>query len=163
MKRSGTRLLICTLLLIALTAGTLVASAAQSTVMILETTVDDGRLRDGPSSSYNVLRTLSKGEKVFFTGQTSAAFCLVRTAKGEVGYIYRGFLTNYGIVRMDQIYYALGTVNVYKRPSTDASRAGTLGAGEHVLVFLTSGDWAFIKTMNGGSGFARLSELSSFI
>ena len=52
-------MLICTLLLIALTAGTLVASAAQRTVMILKTTVDDGRLRDGPS--YNVLRTLSKG------------------------------------------------------------------------------------------------------
>lgn len=157
------RLLVCMLLALSLTLGTLSATAASNTIMILKTTVDGGRLRDGPTSAYNVIRSLGQGEKVFFAGQTSDAFCLVRTAKGETGYIYRGFLTPYGVVRMDQVYYAGGTVRVYRRPSTSASRVGTLGANDHVLVFATSGDWALIKTLNGGTGFARLSELNSIV
>lgn len=161
-KRGFFRMLLCTLLVAAMVVGPMVASAESNLLMILKTTVDGGRLREGPSSAYDVVVSLAENTKVFYWGEKSAAFCKVRTANGQVGYIYEGFLAAYGMVRLDQVYYAGGTVNVYKRPSTGGSRIGALGQGEHVLVFRTEGNWAFIKTLSGRAGFVQLSELNSF-
>ena len=161
-KRRFFRMMLCTLLVAAMVVGPLSASAASNLLMILKTTVDGGRLREGPSSSYDVIVSLPQNTKVFYWGEKSAAFCKVRTANGQVGYIYEGFLSAYGMVRLDQVYYAGGTVNVYKRPSTSGTRIGALGQGEHVLVFRTEGNWAFIKTLSGRAGFVQLSDLKSF-
>ena len=129
-------MVLCALLAAAVMIGPLSASAAsKNIIMILKTTVDGGRLREGPSSAYDV-------------------------ANGQEGYIYEGFLTPYGMVRLDQVYYAGGTTNVYKSPG--GSRIGALGQGEHVLVFKTQGDWAFIKTLSGRAGFVQLSNLRGF-
>ena len=161
MKRKFFCMVLCALLAAAVMIGPLSASAAsKNIIMILKTTVDGGRLREGPSSAYDVITSLSQNAKVFYWGEKSAAFCKVRTANGQEGYIYEGFLTPYGMVRLDQVYYAGGTTNVYKSPG--GSRIGALGQGEHVLVFKTQGDWAFIKTLSGRAGFVQLSNLRGF-
>ena len=54
-------------------------------------------------------------------------------------------------------------VHVYKQPSTSASHSGKLAANECVLVFAIRGDWAFVKRLNGASGFMRLSDLNSIM
>ncbi len=159
MKRKFPCMMLCALLVAALLASSLGASAASGIITMYKTTVADGRLREGPSSQYNVIRTLRKGEKVFYSGTMSAAFALVRTTDGDVGYIYNGFLTPYGNVRTDQLYYASGSVNVYRSASTGASRTGSISNGESVLVFQTANGWGFVKTFDGTTGFAPLNNL----
>lgn len=163
MKRNFLRILICTLLVTVLAIGPITASAASNLVIILKTTVEYGRLREGPASSYDVIGTLPQNAKVFWTGNKSAAFYQVRTTSGQVGYIYEGFLTPYGIVRADQIYYAASTTKVYRTPSTSSSRIGAIGANEHVLVFAVQGDWALIKTLSGNGGFVQTSTLRGIV
>jgi len=156
------RVVLCALLIAALTAVPLAASASKNLVMILKTTVDGARLREGPTSAFEVICTLDKNDKVFYSGQTSEHFCLVRTTKGEVGYIYEGFLTNYGNVRTNMVWYAREYTRIYSGPSTGSGRSGSLEKNEHVLVFRTSGDWAFVRTMTGRSGYVQTSALASF-
>ena len=161
MKRKWICMALCVVLTLTLLGSATGASAASGIITMYKTTVADGRLREGPSPDYNVARTLRQGEKVFYSGTTSASFALVRTTSGEMGYIYTGFLTPYGNVRADQLYSANSTVTVYRSPSTSASRTGTLSGGEAVLVFAVSGNWAFVKTFSGVTGFASLSGLTS--
>jgi len=159
MKRNWLRAALAMLLVLTMIAAPVGALAAKkSLISILKTNVEGGRLRQGPTSAYPVIRSLDKGEKVFYNGEKSAAFCLVRTTKGEVGYIYEGFLSPYGNVRADQVYYAPARTNVYK--NAGGSRAGVLEANQHCLVFKVSGEWALIKTLTGVSGFVQTSNLA---
>ena len=112
MKRKWICMALCVVLTLTLLGSATGASAASGIITMYKTTVADGRLREGPSSDYNVVRTLRQGEKVFYSGTTSASFALVRTTSGEMGYIYTGFLTPYGNVRADQLYSANSTVTV---------------------------------------------------
>ena len=134
------------------------AVAASKIVSILKVTVEYGRLREGPSSDYDVVTTLAKGERVFYLNKNSGAFCLVRTSRGQTGYIYRGFLQTYGAARMDQVYYAKTNVPVYQKPN--GKRIGTLAKSEHVMVYKTANGWALLKNLKGYTGYAKLSSLS---
>lgn len=162
MRRNVFRMALCLVLVFVIGAASVTAFAAGSKVVsILKCNVDGGRLREGPSSAYEVITSLKKGEKVFYNNQKDGAFCYVRTLYGQTGYIYHGFLESYGAARADQIYYANDkSVRVYRRPSTSASKATTLGVGEHVIVYKTVGDWAYIKTLRGNSGFVKTGGLT---
>ena len=162
MKNKVFRVVLCALLIAALTTVPLAASASKNLVMILKTTVDGARLREGPTAEFEVVRSLRKGEKVFFSGQTTEHFCLVRTVKGEVGYIYEGYLTSYGNVRHDMVQYAVDYARIYANPSSGSSRSGSIEKNEHVLVFRSTGEWSFIRTMDGESGYVQTSALASF-
>ncbi len=137
------------------------ASSAQ-TVMILKVTADGARVRTGSANGNQVITSLKKNTKVFYMGENEGANCLIRTSDGIFGYVYRGFLRSYGSVRLDRIYYAASDgAKVYKTPSTSASRVASLSAGECVVVFAVSGDWAYVRHINGGSGFMLKSDLRS--
>ena len=163
MKGRIFRMALCALLVVSMVIAPVCASSATKNVLaLLKTNVDGGRLREGPSSEYEVIRSLKKGEKVFYAGHVTSSFCLVRTSTGEIGYIYRGFLSDYGNVRADQVYYATAdSVRVYKEPSTGSGRAGYLTNSEHVLVLRTSGTWAYIRTLNGYGGYVQMDYLES--
>lgn len=162
MKRNVFRVTLCLLLVLLIGAAPMSALAAKSqVVMILKCNVEGGRLREGPSSAYEVITSLDKGEKVFYMGQQQESFCYVRTLYGQGGYIYRGFLETYGAARLDQIYYAPSkNVCLYRRPSTGASRTTVLGEGEHIIVYKIVGDWGFAKTLRGNTGFVPMSSLT---
>lgn len=161
MKRKLISLVIFMLVLSMAAAPMSAMAAASRIVQVLKVNVEGARLREGPSSEYNVITSLPKNSRVFYLGQKSAAFCCVRTTDGKTGYVYDGFLDMYGAVRMDQIYYAVkNSVPVYKKASTSSGYAGTLNANDHIIVFRTSGEWGFIKNLNGRSGFVKLNSLA---
>ena len=102
------RTMLCALLLLTLTATPLMATKstvaqAASTMKMVKVNVQGGRLRKGPGSSYDVITSLDKGEKIFYSGKTKDAFSYVCTADGKVGYIYKEFLSSYGTVRSSAI------------------------------------------------------------
>ena len=161
------RTMLCVLLMLTMVAVAPVSSPsatakAAGTMQIMRTNVESGRLRKGPSSAYDVITTLGKGEKVFYSGKTKNAFSYVCTEKGKVGYIYSGFLSKYGTVRTSSIYYTRGkNVRLYKKPSTSASRVATLTRQQFVIVYQKAGNWARVRTLDGKAGYMQLSKIKS--
>ena len=161
------RTILCALLLLTLTATPLLATPsscakAAGTMKMVKVNVQGGRLREGPSSSYDIITSLDKGEKIFYSGKTKDAFSYVCTADGKVGYIYKEFLTGYGSVRSSSIYYTTGkNVRMYKKPSTAASKAATLKKQQFVIVYKKAGKWAYVRTLEGKAGYIQLSKLKN--
>ena len=167
MMRKFFRVMLCALLMMTMTVIPPVASPAStahaaSTMKIMRTNVSDARLRKGPSSSYDVITTLDKGEKVFYSGKSKNSFSYVCTEGGKVGYIYSGFLSKYGSVRTSSIYYTRSSgVRVYKKPSTGASKVTTIRKQAFVIVYQKAGNWAYIRTLDGKAGYVQLSKIKS--
>lgn len=161
------RIILCAMLLLTLTATPLMATLSSSalaagTMKMVKVNVQGGRLRKGPSSSYDVITSLDKGDKIFYSGQTKNAFSYVCTADGKVGYIYKEFLTSYGSVRSSSIYYTTGkNVRMYKKASTSASKAATLRKQQFVIVYKKAGKWAYVRTLDGQAGYVQLSKLKN--
>lgn len=160
------RVVVCLLLMIAMAATPMVAvpsmsARAASSYKVMRCNVDGGRLRRGPGN-YSVITTLDRGEKVIYSGKTKNAFCLVATMDGKIGYVYRNFLSNYGAVRKDQLYYTTSrNVKLYKKASTKAGYT-TLKSRQFVSVYQKAGNWAYIKTLDGKGGFVLLNKIRRF-
>ena len=166
MKRQLIRLTVCMLLVAAMLTAPLNALAVSPyrVVRILKVTADGARVREGPSSAYDVITSVREGDCVFYLEKNRAAFCYVRTSTGEIGYMYKGFLKSYGAALCGQVYYSRSnSVKVYKRASTSSSRVTTLKKNQHVIVYQTRGNLAYVKTLTGKGGFVRLTSLRSAI
>ena len=135
------------------------AYAASDVVQIMKVNEDGARVRKGPSSSYDVITSCKEGERVFYLGKTKEAFMYVRTSKGKVGYMYKGFLKTYGSCYKSQVYYCTKKANMYKKASSSSSRVAKLSKNQHVIVYQVSGNWAYIKTLGGKGGFVKKSVL----
>lgn len=160
------RVAVCLLLMIAMAATPMLTvpsmnAYAASSYKVMRCNVEGGRLRKGPGD-YDVITTLDKGEKVIYSGKMKNAFCLVATTDGKIGYIYKNFLSNYGVVRKDQLYYtATRNVKLYKKASTNA-KSVTLKNRQFVTVYQKAGNWAYVKTLDGKGGFVPLSKIKKF-
>ncbi len=163
MKRRITSLILCIVLIASMliVPTNALAASKKQVVKILKVTVDGARVREGPSSEYSVVTSVKKGGKVFYMGTTKDSFCYVKTASGDVGYMYRGFLKAYGAVGRNQIYYCKAkTAKVYKKSGKSLKRIGKLYRKQHVIVYEVRGKWAYIKSLSGKSGFVRKSALA---
>ena len=149
-KRNFLKVTLCLVLALLIGAAPMSALAAgkkDTVVSILKCTVDGGRLREGPGSSYDVITSLRKGDKVLYIG-------------GQNGYIYKGFLSYYGAARRSQIFYATDDgVTLYKKPKSGASKSTTLAKGEHIIVYKVVGSWGYAKTLRGKAGFVTAKNL----
>lgn len=161
MNRRILKLAVSLLLILSVVVLPLTAYAASSDVIqIKKVTADGARLRKGPSSAYDVITSLKDGECVFYLGKTKDSFSYVRTSKGKVGYIYKGFLKSYGAANKSQVYYAKSkNVKVYKKASTNSGKVTKLAKNQHVIVYEVNGNWAYIKTLNGKGGYVKTSSL----
>lgn len=156
-------MVLCLLLIASMFIAPVSASAASGNkvVQILKVTADGARLREGPSSAYEVITSLKDGEKVFYLDKQVDAFCRVRTSKGKIGYMYKGFLKSYGAAYYDQIYYSKNkSVKVYKKASTSTKKVAVLSKNQHVIVYEVKGRWAYIKTLGGTGGYVKKSNLA---
>lgn len=162
-KRNFLKVTLCLVLALLIGAAPVSAFAASKkdpVVSILKCTVDGGRLREGPGSSYDVITSLRKGDRVLYIGVHEGAFCLVRTMYGQTGYIYKGFLSYYGAARLSQVFYATADgVTLYKKPKSGASKVTTLAKGEHIIIYKVVGNWGYAKTLRGKSGFVTATNL----
>ncbi len=161
MKRRFLMIALSVVLLLSMVIAPVSASAASSkAVKILKVTVDGARVRSGPSSAYDVKTSVSKGSKVFYLGKIKDSFAYVRTERGTVGYMYKGFLKSYGAAYRYQIYCSTKSgVKVYKKASTGSKRVARLSKNQHVIVYQVKGKWAYIKTLSGKGGYVKKSVL----
>lgn len=161
MKRRMISLLLCVMLVASmLIVPTTAYAASGKVVKLLKVTADGARVRKGPGSSYDVITSVKKGGRVFYLGKTVNSFCYVRTSNGDVGYMYRGFLKSYGAVSRNQVYYCkVKKTTVYKRNGKSLKKIGTLYRNQHVIVYEVRGNWAYIKSLSGRSGYVKKSAL----
>ena len=159
MNRRLLKLATCLMLMFAVAILPAMAYAASDVVQIMKVNEDGARVRKGPSSSYDVITSCKEGERVFYLGKTKEAFMYVRTSKGKVGYMYKGFLDSYGAANKSQVYYAKKSVKVFKKASTSSGKVTKLSKNQHVIVYNTKGSWAYIKTLSGKGGYVKTSAL----
>lgn len=136
------------------------ASAASSKVVyILKVNSDYPRMREGVSGSSEIVRTLRKGEKVFYTGVTKNQKCKVIACDGKTGYVYKNYLSLYGAVKKSSVYQTKSAATVYRRSGNSLKKMTTVSKNQYVLVYKTNGTWAYVKSMTGRSGYIKLSSL----
>ena len=155
MKRNRIRALLCAAL-IAILALAPVGALAASTVQIYIVNITGARLRTGPNRS-TVVTSLKKGQRVVYAGKHDGAMYYVRTAGGKTGYIYKEYLKAYGAATRSQIFKTTRRTAMYKNRGSGHLR--TLGKGTTVIVYQRKGQWAYIKTLRGKSGYVKLSNI----
>ncbi len=161
MKRKYLRRIVSIVLILTLMILPSTTASAASKMKILKTNVSGARLREGPSSSYDVVTTLKLGEKVFYSGKVKNYFAYVCTSTGKTGYVYQGYLSSYGTVKVSQIYYTNASTKIYKKASTSSSKVTTLSKHVFVIVQATQSGWGYVQTLTGKSGFVQMSKLTS--
>lgn len=132
------------------------AFAAPKTVTILKVKNDYARVRNEEGE---VITSLRKNTKVFYLGrQDSMAY--ICTERGVMGYVYGGYLSSYGAVRLANVYYVKSSsLKVYSSPRTSSRRLTTLPKNSFILLSKANGKWGYIKSLSGNSGYVQLSGL----
>ena len=159
MKRKVLKSVLCSLLILAMMMAPMSALASSSLALILKVNGDWVRMRDGAEEGDEVIARLRKGTKVLYWGEREDEMYKVLTSTGKQGYIYKGYLSTYGAMKKSQVYVTSGTTKLYKRSGSSLKGNGTLGSGKYVVVYKTSGNWAYIKTMTGKSAYCLKSTL----
>lgn len=156
--------LMCVFLIVSIAAPTACLAAKKNkdrVVYILNVENDGARVRKEPTSAEdNVEISLKKGTKVFYLGKKDAWY-KIRSEFGNIGYTYKGFMSYYGAVKLKDIYAADGSVKMYTRPVAGARRSGVLSDNQHVIVYATSGKWAYIHTLSGQKGYVLKANLKT--
>lgn len=158
MKRKILKALVCLVMIISCTMAPIAATAAKP-AYILKVSADYARMRKGPYGTYDIITTLRKGTKVLYGGENSGAFCKVYTTNGKSGYVYKSYLSTYGAVKKSNIYRTKSSAGFYKRSGNSLKKSGTVSKNQFVLVYKKNGDWAFVKSLTGKSGYMKLSSL----
>lgn len=158
MKLKFLKSVLCLLLIASMMLLPATAMASSKTIQILKVNTDGARLRSEEDKS--VITTLKSGAKVFYAGEHLDAYCKVCTMDGEIGYVYKAFLSEYGAVKSSQVYYTTAKAPVYRRSGSSLKKAGTAPENTFVLVYATNGNWAFVRSMGGASGYMKLNTLT---
>ena len=119
--------------------------------------------RSGPSTSYRIIDSLYKGQKVEYIS-TSGEWLKVKY-NGTTGYVHGDYVTKSGSVSSQgSTKYVNATVglNVRSGPGTSYSKLGKLSYKEKVTVLSTSGEWSKIN-YNGKTGYVHSSYLQSTV
>lgn len=159
MKRKVLKSVLCSLLAIAMLMAPMSALASTKTALILKVNADWVRMRDGSDVGDDVITRLRKGTKVLYWGVHDDEMYKVLTSSGKTGYIYKGYLSTYGAMKLNQVYITTGSTKLYKRSGSSLKGNGTLAKGKYVVVYKTSGGWAYIKTMSGKSAYCQTATL----
>jgi len=155
MKRNVMKSFICFLMIVAMLMAPMTASAA-SVARIMKINADWVRLRDANGGQIARLR---KGTKVLYWGSREDDMYKVLTSSGKTGYIYKDYLTTYGAMKLSSVYVTTASTQMYNRSGSSLKKDGRLASGKYVMVYKTSGNWAYIKTMTGKGAFVQKDTL----
>lgn len=157
MKRNWIKALVCAVLVATLALAPLSAMAA-GVSGILIVNADSARLRSASDKSV-VVAKLKKGTRVVYAGKHLGDMYLVRTSSGQVGYIWKQYLSAYGAAASKQVCRIKSTTAVYKNHKGKPKKIGSIGAGTTVIVYEVRGSWAYIKTLGGKSCYIKKAYL----
>lgn len=158
MKRNIWKSIVCGLMLVVMLATSMPASAA-SVARILKVNADYVRMHNVTAEGSVVTRRLRKGTKVLYWGESKDSMCKVLTSDGNTGYVYKGYLTNYGAMSLKKVYVTTAATQTYKRSGNSLKKSTKLAKGKYVMVVKASGDWVQAKTMSGKTVYMKKTNL----
>jgi len=152
MMRKYVKAVLCFIMIVAMLAAPLSASAA-SVARIMRVNGDWVRMHDADGAFLGHLR---KGTKVLYWGVKDDAMYKVMLSSGKTCYVYKEYLTTYGAMYLDKIFVTNGSPKMYNGSREQIS---TLRKGRYVMVYKTAAGWAYVKTMGGQGGFVQTANL----
>lgn len=159
------RSLICMMLVftMAFTACVPCGLAATKSVKVLRVNAQDVRMHytaKGEGEN-NMVCKIKKGTRVLYLGTESKVWYKVRTEKGLTGYIYMGYLDEYGAVAKNSLYTVnTSRLQTYKRSGNRLKKASSrLSGGTLVSVKATKNGYAYVQTLSGKKTYVKLSGL----
>jgi len=153
MKRNIFKAIVCMFLILA-TVATPISASASSMAYIMKVNAYDVRMREEAGDS-EVIEKFDKGDKVIYWGEREGSYYKVGTSSGETGYIYKDYLATYGAMKLSSVYVTTASTQMYNRSGSSLKKDGRLASGKYVMVYKTSGNWAYIKTMSGKGAFIQ--------
>lgn len=166
MAKKFVRSLFCMMLVftLAFTACVPCGLAATATVKVLKVNSDGVRLHyntQGGGES-TMITSLQKGTRVLYLSMPNKSWVRVRTEKGLVGYIYKGYLDEYGAVARSSVYVVKSSrLATYKLSGSRLKKnSSTLTGGTLVCVRATKNGYAYVQTLSGKKTYVKLSGLS---
>jgi len=158
MKMKFWKSLVCLALIATMAFAPMTAMAASKTMKILKINASGVRLRDGETKE--IIKTLREGTKVFYDGDRKDSFCKVCTLDGEVGYVFKEYLSEYGVVKTSQIYVTTEKSAAYRRSSSSGlKRTSSIAKNTVLLVLDKNGSWAQVQSMDGEVRYMRMDTL----
>lgn len=155
MKRKVIKSVLCLVMVLTMLIAPMTASAAP-VARIMKTNTDWVRMRSADGTQIARLR---KGTKVLYWGSKIDEMYKVMTSNGKTGYVYKDYLTTYGAMKLNSVYVTTASTPLYNRSGSSLKKSGTLASGKYVMVYRTSGNWAYIKTMGGKGAFVQKDTL----
>jgi len=157
MKQKVFKIVVCMIMVLTCALAPVAASASNA-AYILRVNADLTRMRQTAGNSA-VVRKLPAGTCVLYGGENAGAYCKVYLTNGVSGYVYKEHLSGYGAVSKNKVYRTYTPADIYTRSGNSLKRRGTVPAGQFVLVYKTNGNWAFVKSVNGTSGYMKLNTM----
>ncbi len=109
------------------------------------------KLRSGPSTGYDTIKTMAKGTIITVTGQ-SGDWYYVTLSNGTKGFASKSYVSK-GTGATTCTSKASGTLNVRKGPGKSYDVVTTIKSGEVVTLLDDSSSWYKIKTSSGKEGY----------
>ena len=151
------KLMISLLLILALFAAALSASAA--TWKVIQVTASGANVRKAPGDS-EIIGILKKGTKILSTEKANRAYYKIVMKNGDTGYVFRDLVKEIASADSRQVYRTAKKVSMLKKPDKNAAVARRLPAGEYVQVLEQTKGWVRVKTLNGKTGYVKAKALT---
>ena len=150
MKRNYIVRILCLTLILMLGIMPICSAYAASKAYILRVNTNYARVRDDDG---NIISSVRSGTRVLYWGQNKGDMCKVMNSSGYTGYIYKSYLSSYGVVNKNQIGIVTTKAPLYQKSGSSLKRSGTVKAGTTLLVYKVNGSWAYVKNLNGKGAY----------
>ena len=161
------KVMLCMMLVVMCVVPTCLPSAsAASAAKILRVNADGVRLHYSASGqgTGNMILSMEKGTKVLFLQMKNKSWAYVCRSNGLRGYVYKGYLSEYGAVNARDVYQvSTNKLPTYKVSGKRMKKTGsTLAKNTVVFVRDTKGGYAKILTLKGKWTYVKTSGLKRF-
>ncbi len=119
----------------------------QNTTTIKYVSASSLNMRKGPSTSYSVITTLTKGEEVEVISEENGWAKINHNSK--TGYVSSKYLSDEKPVKVTIKYVKADTLNIREGAGTSYKILGTYNQGHEVKVVSIDGNWAKIQYKDG--------------
>lgn len=165
LKRFLKTLLCMVLVLVCAAPACMPSVSAAKAAKILKINSDGVRLHytaEGQGEA-NMILSMKKGTKVLFLGMKNKSWAEIALSNGLTGYVYKGYLSEYGAVASSSVGQVTTKLACYKKSGSRLKKtSSTLSKGTIVFVRATKNGYAYVTTLSGKKTYVKTSGLKKY-
>ncbi len=117
-------------------------------------------VRSGPGMEYSVITGIKRGETVTYI-KNSDSWWRVQLSDGRYGYVDRKYLAPVCVSKTGRYFVMADKLCIRKNPTTSSGIRGIVTRGTMVTITQLNGDWGYVSSGAGATGWVALRYLSS--